>query len=177
MEMGLVFLRTNDYFRNKYLIVLGYAPISIVIVIYSLPLRREMFNTYNEMLNIVKMVFSRATARTISKQPESLERKIESPVSNRSRGTNTSDKDRYGKSGKLTALKICEQPESSNRKIESSASSRSKCTDTSDRDRYGKSETMRNSKVRTAKDTPINKMPVTDLVYMYGILRHQIPPN
>ena len=137
LEMGLVFLRTNDYFRNKYLIVLGYAPISIVTVICSLPLRREMFNTYNEMLNIVKMVFSRATARTISKQPESLERKIESPVSNRSRGTNTSDKDRYGKSGKLTASKICEQPESSNRKIESSASSRSKCTDTSDRDRYG----------------------------------------
>ena len=177
LEMGLVFLRTNDYLRNKYLIVLGYAPISIVTVICSLPLRREMFNTYNEMLNIVKMVFCRATARTISKQPESSEIKIETPASNRSRRTNTSDKDRYGKSGKLTALKICEQPESSNRKIESSASSRSKCTDNSDRARYGKSETMRHSKVRTAKDTPVNKMPVPDVVYMYGILRHQIQPN
>ena len=178
LEMGLIFLRINDYFRNQYLMVLGYAPISIVTVICSLPLRREIFNTYNELLNIVKMVSCRATARTISKQPpESSERKIESPASNRSSRTNTSDKDRYGKSGKLTALKICEQPESSNRKIESSASSRSKCTDTSDRDRYGKSETVRNSKVRTAKDTPVNKMPVPDLVYMYGILRHQIQPN
>ena len=78
---------------------LWFCAISIATVMCSFPMRKELFNTFNEVLNILKKVFCTAKAKEISELSDpSNESSTSAATSNTSRCTETSDKDRYGKS-------------------------------------------------------------------------------
>ena len=76
-----------------------FCAISIATVMCSFPMRKELFYTFNEVLNILKKVFCTAKAKEISELPDpSNESSASAATSNTSGSTETSDKDRYGKS-------------------------------------------------------------------------------